>query len=125
ARAEAERALLRIRKLQELTAALAGALTPAQVARAAVEHGAAALGAQAGAVALCSSDRAALEVVESLGFPEGFEAAWGRFPTAADLPLAEAFRTGVPIVLLSPEERRSRYPLLAEPLTEHAASLSV
>ena len=52
------RAADRVARLQAVTAALSGALTPAQVAAVVVEQGVAALGARAGSVALLTADDA-------------------------------------------------------------------
>ncbi|HEV2149374.1 MAG TPA: GAF domain-containing protein [Longimicrobiaceae bacterium] len=124
AREDAERAVRRITRLQALTAALAGALTPAQVARAVVEHGTAALGAVAGVVVLASGDGGSLEVADSVGYPPELLEPWARFPATADVPIAEAFRTGEPVVLGSREEWLARYPHLP-PSEGHGSSASV
>jgi signal transduction histidine kinase len=125
ARADAERAVRRISRLQALTAALAGALTPEQVARAVVEQGTAALGAEAGVVVFAAADGESLEVADSTGYPDELVRPWGRFPAAADAPIAEAFRTREPIVLRTREEWSARYPDLPHRLDWHASSASV
>ncbi len=125
ARAEAERAVRRISRMQALTAALAGALTPAQVARAVVEQGTAALGADAGVVVFAADGGDTLEVADSAGYPDELVRPWGRFPAASDVPIAEAFRTREPIVLRTREEWSARYPHLPPRLDWHASSASV
>ena len=125
ARAEAERAVRRISRMQALTAALAGALTPEQVARAVVEQGTAALGAEAGVVVFASDGGETLEVADSVGYPDEMVRPWARFPAAADVPIAEAFRTREPIVLRTREEWSARYPNLPHRLEWHASSASV
>ena len=124
ARAAAERAVERIARLQELTAALSGALTPDQVARAVVEHGTAALGANAGVVVLLSDDGATLEVADASGFSPALLEGWHRFPLDTPVPIAEAVRTRETIVLETPEERARRYPTLGT-RTQYSASASV
>ncbi len=125
ARAEAERAVRRISRMQALTAALAGALTPAQVARAVVEQGTAALGADAGVVVFAADGGDTLEVADSAGYPEDLVRPWGRFPAASDVPIAEAFRTREPIVLRTREEWAERYPHLPHRIEWHVSSASV
>ncbi|MEW5927270.1 MAG: GAF domain-containing protein [Gemmatimonadota bacterium] len=125
ARAEAERAVRRISRMQALTAALAGALTPEQVARAVVEQGTAALGADAGVVVFAADDGESLAVADSTGYPDEMVRPWARFPAATDAPIAEAFRTREPIVLRSREEWSARYPNLPHRLHWHASSASV
>ncbi|MET0397652.1 MAG: GAF domain-containing protein [Longimicrobiaceae bacterium] len=125
ARAEAERAVRRISRLQELTAALAGALTPSQVARAVVEQGTAALGAEAGVVVFAVDEGETLEVADSTGYPADLVRPWERFPAASDVPMAEAFRTREPIVLRTREEWNRRYPHLPNRIDWHASSASV
>ncbi|HEX5727775.1 MAG TPA: GAF domain-containing protein [Longimicrobiaceae bacterium] len=128
-RQRAEAAVLaaraRAERLQALTAALSGALTPAEVARAVTEQGMAALGAQAGLVALLAEDGAHLEVVEHAGYPEAAVAPWRRIPLSAEVPLAEAARTGRTVLLGSPEERDRRFPPLAGQPALFVASVSV
>jgi signal transduction histidine kinase len=125
ARAEAERAVRRISRLQELTAALAGALTPSQVARAVVEQGTAALGAEAGVVVFAVEEGDTLEVADSTGYPADLVRPWERFPAASDVPIAEAFRTREPIVLRTREEWIRRYPHLPASMDWHTSSASV
>jgi len=125
ARAAAERAAERTARLQSLTAALAEALTPRQVARVVVEQGVAALEADAGVIVLTTEDGAWLEMAGTSGYPEDTVAGWDRFPLSADTPLSEAVRTRKPVALPSLADRARRFPALGHIATEYAATLSV
>ncbi|HEU0076901.1 MAG TPA: GAF domain-containing sensor histidine kinase, partial [Longimicrobiaceae bacterium] len=114
-----------ISRMQELTAALAKALTPSQVARAVVEQGTAALGADAGVVVFAAEQGEMLEVADSTGYPAEVVRPWERFPAASDVPIAEAFRTREPIVLRTREEWTARYPHLPTRIEWHTSSASV
>jgi PAS domain S-box-containing protein len=125
ARAAAERAAERTRGLQWVTAALSEALTPAEVTRVVVEQGMALLGAAAGVVVLLHADGELLELVEHRGYPEQLMEGWRSFPATARVPLADAARTGEPVVLRSLVERARLYPALADTPTAYPAILSV
>ncbi|HEU4452805.1 MAG TPA: ATP-binding protein, partial [Longimicrobium sp.] len=115
----------RTARLQALTAALAEALTPRQVARVVVEQGVAALEADAGVIVLTTEDGAWLELAGTSGYAEATVAGWERFPLAAETPLSEAVRTRMPVALPSLAERERRFPALAGVATEFQATLSV
>lgn len=110
---EAERAADRTAALQSVTAALAEALTPAEVAEVIVERGLAALSAVAGSIVLLSPDRTELILLRAFGYPDEVIDPWKRFPVDATVPLAEAARSGEPIFLGSAEEMEERFPEMA------------
>ncbi|HVE80372.1 MAG TPA: ATP-binding protein [Gemmatimonadaceae bacterium] len=99
----------RIRRVQEVTSRLSGALTPEQVAAVVVEQGVAALGAQAGSIVRLSDDGSALEMVQAVGYSEELLARWQRVPLDLDVPLAEAARTRTPVFVDSREAWAARY----------------
>ncbi len=107
ARLLAEAALLRLRRLQSLAAALAAPLSPAAVARAAFEGGLALLAPTDGAVALATGER--LEVVHAPGWPADVLRDWSIIPPDAPALIAEAWRTQRPIWISSKEELWERY----------------
>jgi PAS domain S-box-containing protein len=125
-------------RLQTLTAALSGARTPGDVVRVAVEQGLEALGASGGMMALlepgaaradaAASAAAHLALVEAHGYT-GTAAELlprlARVPLDADVPVAEAVRTGRPVVLRSAEERARRYPRIAEPLAGYGSTVAL
>jgi len=115
ARAAAEAAAERTRRLQALTAALSQAATPAQVAQAALQQGLAALGGQAGGVAILSADGEMLELVASHGLAPGEaeELGWARVAVAAPRAACEALREQTMIVVRTFAEWRARYPMAA------------
>ncbi|MCC6176337.1 MAG: GAF domain-containing protein [Chloroflexi bacterium] len=112
ARAAAERAADRMAHLQAVTAALALALTRDQIAEVVLDQAVAALGAQAGAIAVSSDDGAALELIHSSGRAQASWDHWRRLPIAAPVPLAEVFRSGEAVWVDEPEVV-NRYPTLA------------
>jgi PAS domain S-box-containing protein len=67
-------------RLREVTARLASALTPAQVAEVITTHGVAALQSQAGFICLRSKKPDYLEVVSWTGYSPGLVAEWQTFP---------------------------------------------
>ena len=127
ARQAAESSAVRTRRLQQVTAALAGAIRPEEVAQVVVEQGVAALSAQAGSVLRASADGGMLELVRAVGYSAEVLDHWTRFPIDAPLPLAEAVRTRHPIFLESEEAWRARYaqtgPLPAMPGSRAWAAL--
>src|SRR5207244_11689755 len=67
---EAERAADRTAALQSVTAALAEALTPAEVTTVIVERGLAVLSAAAASIVLLSPDRTELRLLRAFGYPD-------------------------------------------------------
>jgi PAS domain S-box-containing protein len=113
ARQTAEVAAARTLRLQSVTAAFSEALTSTQVAEVAVKQGIAALGVEAGFVALLTDNGTTLEIAESVGLPPTVLEAWRHFPITASVPIAETVRTGEPIFLESVEAFATRYAILA------------
>ncbi|HUQ84003.1 MAG TPA: GAF domain-containing protein [Gemmatimonadaceae bacterium] len=123
---DAERAASRIARLQTLSAALASALTPNDVAATAVREGVAAIGADAGVLVLATPEGDQLDVVESLGYDPRQIERWRRFPLAVQAPLSDAIRSGEVVVVVSLEDRAARYPALGnDPPVTYQASISV
>ncbi|MDX6694637.1 MAG: hypothetical protein QOF02_2240 [Blastocatellia bacterium] len=112
ARAEAERAVDRIARLQDITAALSEALTPAQVATVVLNQGLTAMGAQAGSVAWLNEQGDELELIDAVGFPPELVDAYRRFPMDAHVPLADAVRAGEIVLIENFNDRERLYPNL-------------
>jgi PAS domain S-box-containing protein len=112
ARREAEGTAERIQRLQTVTAALSGARTPGEVARAILGDGARIVGSHAGVLGLISDDGASLALLAPTGYPGDVAEAWTHVPLDVDLPLAEAVRTGQPVLVSSPEALDDLYPSL-------------
>jgi len=111
ARRRAEQAAARTQRLQTITAALGRALTPAEVAQTIVDHAVAAFEADAGLITLLADDGQSLDLVATVNYPPDIVDRWRRLPIAADVPLAEAARTGTPAWLDAAELAR-RFPHL-------------
>ncbi|HET7092554.1 MAG TPA: GAF domain-containing protein, partial [Thermomicrobiales bacterium] len=92
ARQEAERANIRKTQLQTITAALAEALTPDDVARAVVDECIASLGAVAGSVSLQTDVADVYRIVYARGYDAAVLEPWRTFTPASPMPLAEAIR---------------------------------
>jgi GAF domain-containing protein len=88
-------------------------VTPAEVAAAVVTHGMRDLGARQGMLALPTPDGAALELVGPRGVPPEVARAWRSFPVDAPVPLAEAYRLRLPVLVETVAEYDARYPSLA------------
>ncbi|MCK9898227.1 SpoIIE family protein phosphatase [Frankia sp. AgB32] len=119
----AQRTAERAARLQRVTAALARATTPEQVAATVVVEGAAVLGA-AGGVLLIPQGAGRMAVPGSVGYGESMVATLRAERLTDRLPAADALRTGEPVWLESRRERDSRYPDLAE-LEPTAVSMCV
>ena len=83
----------RQRLLADVTAALSGAVTPGQVARAIVEHSTAGLGAAAAALWLTTQD-GTFELIASMGYADEFVEQWRRVAPGQDRHLDEAVSIG-------------------------------
>ncbi|HUE77888.1 MAG TPA: PAS domain S-box protein [Longimicrobiales bacterium] len=112
ARRHAERAGDRMARLQAITAGLSEAVSPAAVAEVIVEQGVAALGAAHGSLVL--RDGETLEIVRSVGLPKDVARTFRTMSLDADVPIAEAVRTGEMILLGTRAERDARFPNLRE-----------
>ncbi|MHB8730422.1 MAG: SpoIIE family protein phosphatase [bacterium] len=102
--ARAESLANRLLRLQAVTAVLAGALTPAQIAEVIVDQGISAVGALAGSLSITRDGGRTLELVRAVGYPEGFAAEWARIPTDGRPAAAEALRRGAAIFFPSAAE---------------------
>jgi PAS domain S-box-containing protein len=116
ARAAAEAAAERTRRLQSLTAALSQAATPAQAAHAVLRQGIAALEAAAGGLALLTTAGDELELVGIEGFSmrEAAEHGWLRFRLDEPMAACDAVRGRRSVFIRSAGEWRSAYPGVAE-----------
>jgi serine phosphatase RsbU (regulator of sigma subunit)/anti-sigma regulatory factor (Ser/Thr protein kinase) len=110
--AEAGRTAERSARLNALVVALAGAVTPEQVAAHALNEGVAAMGASGGGL-LLTTGRSTLEVPGTVGYDASVVAGLRAESPDADLPAAHAARTGQPVWLESRRERDEQFPALA------------
>jgi len=111
-RLSAERALLRLRRLESLVISLSAALTEEAAARLAFEGGLALLEPRLGAVALARAG--VLELVSAPGWPLDLLERWRTIPADAPSLMAEAWRTQRPIWLSSERDLEERYGATAE-----------
>ncbi|HEX8070700.1 MAG TPA: PAS domain S-box protein [Pyrinomonadaceae bacterium] len=102
----------RLARLQNVSAALSQALTPQQVCVAVIGQGISSLDAHAGSVVVLSDDGAELELVDAVGFPPELLERWRRFPLTSVVPIADAVRTKLPVLIESFENFAERYPTL-------------
>lgn len=102
----------RAARLQRVTAALARARTPEDVAAVVVSEGVVALGASGGGLLVPSEDGEHLAVPGAVGYGEEFVDALREERIDAPLPAAIALRTGEPVWLESQQERDREYPAL-------------
>jgi signal transduction histidine kinase len=104
----------RLKRLQNVTAALSKAYTPGEVANIIIEQGVAALEAVAGIVVLLTGDKTLLNIVASIGYPPEVVQNWLQIDLKMPVPIADAVRENRVILLHSLEERAERYPELVK-----------
>jgi serine phosphatase RsbU (regulator of sigma subunit)/anti-sigma regulatory factor (Ser/Thr protein kinase) len=108
----AQRVSDRAARLQRVTAALARARTPEDVAAAVVFEGVAALGASGGGLLVPAADGEHITVPGVVGYGEELVGQLRAERLDAALPAATAIRTGVPVWIETQEERDARFPEL-------------
>jgi len=107
------RALQSAHRLQELTTALARALTAADVGAAVVEEALYALGGSFGALTTLASDGLRVETQYARGMPPRVEAVWRSVPLSARAPAADAIRSGRVLTFESSAALTEAYPVVA------------
>lgn len=112
ARQEAEQATGRVVRLQAVTAGLADARTPLDVADVIVAQGTAALEASSGALCLVTETGDELVIIRQLGYHGAATERYQTFSLDAPLPASEALRDGRIVLLRSLAERDEQYPEL-------------
>jgi PAS domain S-box-containing protein len=114
ARQLAELNIQRVYQLQNLTAALAQALTTEQVREILLHQGLAAFNATRGWIGLLHKNGKTVEIVCSIGYQEAEIAPYRRVPLTTPLPLTDTIRTGEMVIARSPAEYQQLYPSLAD-----------
>ena len=109
ARARAEHAAQQASLLQDLTAALSGALTPTDVANAMLDHGLAPVGAIAGVVCRLDDDATAIDHVWGRGYPAEALEQFRKIALTVALPPRDVVRTKAPVFIESPAQWLERY----------------
>ncbi|HET7743348.1 MAG TPA: SpoIIE family protein phosphatase [Gaiellaceae bacterium] len=102
---EAERRALETRRLQEVTAALSQASTPAIVGGTCLEHAFEAVGAAGGLIGLVPRDSSEVELMTTRGYEDDEIASLGEIPLESDLPLCRAIRADEPVWALDDASR--------------------
>ncbi|HEU5087974.1 MAG TPA: GAF domain-containing protein, partial [Roseiflexaceae bacterium] len=110
ARTTAEQTVDRVMRLQSVTAALAGALTPSQAATVVVEQVMRAMNATAGAIRLLTADRDGLVEVASRGFSDQYREGLFWVALSASLPTGEAVRRQMPLLYSDIHELQAQFP---------------
>ena len=109
---EAERVSARAAQLQRVTAALARARTPSDVATVVVSEGVGALGASGGGLLVLSEDGEHIVVPGAVGYGEELVGALREERLDTPLPAATALRTGEAVWIETPDERDLRFPMM-------------
>jgi len=105
-----EEAAERTLRSQAIIAALAQALTPAEVVEVIVTHGLRILDAAAGAVTLLNEAGTAVNLVGSSGYWEDRLSEWKQIPLADNVLPTEAIKTRQPVWIESQAAYEARYP---------------
>jgi signal transduction histidine kinase len=105
----------RLTRFQAVTAGLASAVTPSDVATVILDVGTAALDAATVGLWLLDESGDTLELVRSRGVSPAVTEAFGRLPlgASASMPLLDVLRTGKPIYFASFDDFAGRYPEVA------------
>ena len=106
----AERDRAALAGLQAVTASLAGAVTPDEVADAILDRGMMALGACAGGVSRLADDGQFLDLIAARGYPQPAVANRSHLDLAGRTHLRDAVVGGAPIFLTDPVAWAARYP---------------
>jgi serine phosphatase RsbU (regulator of sigma subunit)/anti-sigma regulatory factor (Ser/Thr protein kinase) len=104
----AEASVRELQDLQALTSTLSAAVTPSDVAHALLEETPALIGARGGSLGLVDGDE--LEIVDPRGVPGQTHRPGLRLPLTARAPIAQAARTGAPVVVHDRQTFEREYP---------------
>lgn len=133
ARQQAERTAGRLRRLQEITAALSATLDESEVASVVLGNAAEALGARIGTICLLARPAAPRQlepdaevlIAHSVGVAAEASERWGRFSLADPVPASEAIRSNRPVVLSTVADLRRRFPQMVGGMPEDDHALVV
>jgi len=112
ARSDAETAVGRLKRLNQVATALAAASDVQQISAVVADAAGRTLGAGISALCLVEDDDT-LRTVHIRGTQPGTLQRWRHFPLSADLPASEATRERQPVVLHSRAEIEERYPSIS------------
>jgi PAS domain S-box-containing protein len=111
-RLAAERNSILLKRLQAVSQSLSKVLSLSEVVESVVEQAIVSLGAHAGTVVLLDSKTHELEMVGSVSYSDETLKKWRRFSLDQKVPLADAVRNGVPVIIESFDDFLYRYPML-------------
>ncbi len=111
-RMAAERNSNFLKRLQSVSESLSKVISPSEVAESVIEQAIISLGAHAGTVVLLNGTTRELEMVGAVNFPEAVLEKWQRFSIDQNVPIAEAVRSGNPVIIESFDDVLDRFPLL-------------
>ena len=97
-------------RLQTLADDLAGALAASEIARVAVVHGMAALGATSGACWMLDRSREELALIHAEGYTPRTASSFARVRLDCNVPVAQALRERAPLWIRSRPDYRDRFP---------------
>jgi PAS domain S-box-containing protein len=100
----------RLARLQRMTAALANAATPAEVAAIALRECVSMVGAAGGGAYMLSMDGRSLELLDESGHREGIEERLRVIPLTITTPMTDVARFGTPAFYESQQHWRAKYP---------------
>lgn len=109
-RMQTEETMIRIHKLQQITAALSKATTPKQVASVILSHGLKALGANAGSVCLLDSEEKTLRILRMFGYEKTVMKTWQNISLDLKLPLVDAVKQNKTILVSNKTILKRDYP---------------
>ncbi len=113
-RIEAQRSVLFLRRLESISASLSSLLSPAAIARVAVESGLSLLEPSTAIVVRASPGGESLDVLHAQGFPDDVALALRRLPADGPSLVAEAFRVQTAVWVPTEAALRQGYPGAAE-----------
>jgi CheY-like chemotaxis protein len=108
-------------QLRALAAVLARATSDHEITAAVGTHALAVMGASNGILAMLNDEGREFHCLYIAGNPLEVAAACCHFPANAPVPIADAVRTGRPVLLENLEQRLTQYPLGPEPTDQRIA----
>ncbi len=97
-------------RLQAVSSALAGALTPTQVADVIITQGVSALDAYAGSLMMLSDDGTGLQLLGATSYPQPMKDMFRRIPLTMQLPIPVCVRTREPIFIENIADVQDTFP---------------
>jgi PAS domain S-box-containing protein len=101
-----------LKRLQAVSESLSKVISPSEVAESVIEQAIISLGAHAGTVVLLDNATDELEMIGAVNFPEAVLEKWQRFSIDQNVPIAEAVRSRIPVIIESFDDFLDRYPVL-------------